>query len=185
MIWLAIVDKFRRLTRREQQFLLWGGVAALLILGYGLVVGVRTYSDRLAQLDRLAQNKESDLKAISALTTNYRQLRDEVSRLESKIDRDRGSFSLLSFLETTAAQTNLRSQIAYIRPQPATTVDAFREISVEVRVENVTLDQVVRLLGALEGSPHFIRIKNLHLRTRFSDSRYLDATLIVATYDRA
>ena len=179
-----IRERLSEMTRRERMFLIWGGGLALLILVYGLVAGADRYSSRLRDLDRLAQKKQQDLQALLGLTQNYEGLKRDVGQLEGKIDRDQGTFSLLAFLETTAAATDLRSKIASIKPQPLATVDIYRETSVEVRIENVTLEQVVRFLSALEAAPHFIKVKNVHLRTRFADARFMDATLLIASFEK-
>jgi len=61
-------------------------------------------------------------------------------------------------------------------------VEGFREMGVEVKVQNVTLEQAVRFLSSIDDSPHLIRVKQLRMRTRFSDSRFMDATFLTVTY---
>ena len=37
----------------------------------------------------------------------------------------------------------------------------------------------------LEQSPHVLKIRRLHLKTRYSDPNYLDAVFLLSTYERA
>lgn len=179
-----MLDRLKQLSGRERRFLLWGGGAAVLILFYGGVELGFGYADRMQELERLTTKKQEDARALSALAQEFRVKSAAVRQVEAKIERDKGAFSLLAFLETTAANTDLRSRIAHIRPQPASVTEGYRETAVEIKIDNVTLEQVVRLLAAIEGAPHFIKMKNLRLRTRFADKRFLDATLLVSTYEK-
>ena len=50
---------------------------------------------------------------------------------------------------------------------------------------NVRYSDLVRLLRALEQSPHVLKIKRLHLKTRYSDPNYLDAVFLLSSYEKA
>lgn len=177
-------DRLKQLTGRERRFLVWGGGAALLILVYGGVELGFGYADRMQELERLTAKKQEDARALAELAQEFRAKHAAVRQVETKIERDQGSFSLLAFLEATANNTDLRSRIAHIRPQPASLTEGYRETAVEIKLDNVTLEQVVRLLAAIDNAPHFVKVKNLRLRTRFADKRFLDATLLLSTYEK-
>jgi hypothetical protein len=55
---------------------------------------------------------------------------------------------------------------------------------VEVKVENISLDQAVVFLDAIERSNYFLRIKRLNIRTRSTDSKKLDITFVVSSYEK-
>jgi hypothetical protein len=57
-------------------------------------------------------------------------------------------------------------------------------VSAEVKVESVTLLQVVAYLAALDRAPQRIRVKYLRLKTRYADPKLLDGSLVVSTYER-
>jgi general secretion pathway protein M len=178
-------DYFDTRSPREKIFLLGGVVVVAGFLLYGLIQLPFAYQERMRTLDRLIAQKEADLKQLSELDARYQKMQDRVGRIETKIAQDRQGFSILSYLEEVATTVKIRSNIAYMRPQTLPQSGDYREVAVEVKVENAPLDQVVRFLTALEQSPHLLRIRRLHLKTRFADPNYLDAVFLLSTYEKA
>jgi len=180
-----IKDNFEARARREKIILLAGGAIVAGFLLYSLFQLPFAYLQRMETLDRLIVQKEDGLKQLAELKTQYQKLNDRVSRIETRIAQDREGFSLLSYLEETATTVSIRSNIAYMRPQTMPQSGGYREMSVEVKVENAPLGQIVRFLTALEQSPHVLKIRRLHLKTRFADPNYLDAVFLLSTYEKA
>ena len=176
---------FETRSRREQLFLLAAGVVVAGFLLYGLIRLPFTYQARMGSLDRLIFQKEADLKQLAELKAQYQKLNDQVSQIEAKISQNQQGFSLLSYLEEVATNVHIRSNIAYMRPQSLPLSGGYREVAVEVKVENAPLDQIIRLLTALEQSPHLLKVRRLHLKTRFADPNFLDAVFLLSTYEKA
>jgi Tfp pilus assembly protein PilO len=172
-----------RLTRRERIVLGLGGVALLGFVLGGLASLAERYQERMKSLERLVQQKQQDRATLVRLREDYVGIRQQVRELEERIDRDRGSFSLLSFMETLADRQAVRSSITSMRPQPASELDDYRELGVEIKMENVTLEQVVRFLSSIETSPHLIRVKRMRMRTRFANPQFMDVTFLATTYE--
>lgn len=171
-----------QLNKRERFILMIGG---LIILGFGLWSLARLplwYLDQMKTLERLIPQKQQERVTLSQLRQEYVGLKAQIGTLEDRIAEDRG-FSLLSYLESLANTLAVRPNIAHMRPQPPTEIDRYREVGVEIKVDNITLEQVVQLLSSLETSPHLIKIKNLRLRTRFADPRFMDVTFLATTYE--
>jgi len=178
-------DYFETRSRREKVVLLAGGVVVAGFLLYGLIQLPFAYQERMRTLDRLILQKEADLKQLAELKAQHQKLHDRVSRIETRVAQDRQGFSLLSYLEEVATTVKIRSNIAYMRPQTMPQTEGYREMAVEVKVENAPLEQIIRLLTALEQSPHVLKVRRLHLKTRFADPNYLDAVFLLSTYEKA
>ncbi len=187
----AIVNKLLsglrrdRLTRRERRVLIVGSLVGIGMLIYGLFSSTVFYLDRMKGLDRLIRQKEQTLVELARIRTEYALLSRQMSTVDDRIQKDQGRFSLLSYLESLSNTTQIRTRIAYMRPQPGMATDQYRETSVEMKVENVTLDQAVRFLSSIEQAPHVLKIKNLHFKTRFANPQFLDVTFLVSTYEKA
>lgn len=176
-------DIIDRLSRREKVFLAGGAVFFAILLLYGLSLTYSYLIERVDIKERLIQQKEKDLKEIVAIKDDYIQLRNRVSDIDAKIS-GRKEFSLPSFLEGLANSKNIRTNIAYMKPQTLPLSEEYRESIVEVKIDNIMLNQAIEVISAIENSPNLIRIKRLHMKTRFSDPTHMDIVLIVATFEK-
>jgi Tfp pilus assembly protein PilO len=183
----SLLARFKRdgITSRERLYLIIGGVSLIGLLIYGVYSAAGSYLDRMKGLDRLIRQKQEALTTLDQIQREYVRIKRQVGSLDERIQKDQGQFSLLSFLESLAGTADVRTRIAYMRPQAAVPMDPYREISVEMKIENVTLDQAVRFLSAIEQAPHVLKIKNLHFRTRYANPQFLDVTFLVSTYEKA
>ncbi|MBI5746867.1 MAG: hypothetical protein HZA13_07680 [Nitrospirae bacterium] len=176
-------DLIERLSRREKIFLAGGAAFFVLLLLYGLSLGYSYLTDRIDVKERLIQQKERDLKEIVTIKDDYIQLRDRVKEIDTKL-RERKEFSLLSFLEGLANSKDIRTNIAYMKPQTLPLSDEYRESIAEVKIDNILLNQAIEVISAIENSPNLIRIKRLSMKTRFSDPSHMDVILLVATIEK-
>jgi len=55
--------------------------------------------------------------------------------------------------------------------------------SVEMRVEKIDLNGLVRFIEAIETGPHMASTTRLRIKTRFDDPALLDTTLLVTTLE--
>jgi type II secretory pathway component PulM len=167
---------------RERVVLGVGAVIALGLAGYALVAD--PLMERSGRLDRRIVQRQDDLARVERLGAEYRVLAEQVAGLDRRIAAP-GSFALLSFLEETASAQQMRNRLTSIRPQPTQTLAPYREVIAEVKLESITLAQVVAYLGALDRAPQRVRVKLLRLKTRYADPKLLDGSLLVSTYERA
>lgn len=172
-----------RLNRREKLGVIGAGVVVAGALVY--VAAVAPVLGRLSELDARIARRQVELGQLAALRAQYAQLKAQVDQVEARIAEARGTFSILSFLEGQAVRLGIRDRIASMRPQTTPLFDRYRETAVEVRLERVSLNQLVNYLYQLEATPQRLVIKRLNIRTRFDNPAQLDVTFQVATYELA
>jgi hypothetical protein len=170
-----------RLSRRERWVV--GGGALLIFLLFGYLFILSPMLDRLKLFDQLIPRKEREMTELNDLAATYAALSSRLSEVEGRI-RPSADFSILSFVEETAGRTQVRGNIAYIRPLAFQTHEKIREVPVEVKVENLTLSRLVGFLSAVEQGPALLRVRRLSLKTRFADPQFMDATFVVSSYER-
>jgi general secretion pathway protein M len=172
---------WRERTDRERVVLGIGAAAAVLLAGYGLVVD--PLLERHSLLDRRIANRQEDLDRVARLAAEYRVAADQVAALDQRVSQP-GAFALLSFLEESASAQQIRNRLASIRPQPVQTLAPYREVTAEVKLEAITLAQIVAYLETLDRAPQRLRIKSLRLKTRYADPKLMDGSFVVSTYER-
>jgi type II secretory pathway component PulM len=173
----AIGDLWRRFSWREQLVLGWGAVTVIGLLLYMLAID--PLLQRMAMLDRLIPQKQKELEQLN-------RLREEYGRLKGQVDADVRSmgtnFSLTTFVEKTVLEQVGKSHLAGIKPQPEMPFEQYKEVAVEVRLEQVQLGQIVSFLSGLEQASQRLRVKRLEIKSRFNEPDLLDAAITIAVY---
>ncbi len=180
---LRRIDQFLiRLSTREKWMLGGGSIIALFLILYFSLVDPTL--QRMAQLDSLIPRKERDLQELLRLKQKFQEVSKEIRAIEKQLPEE-SRFSPLSFLEENAAKNKIKGNIAFIRPLAAQEHKSqYREVPVEVKVERVTLAQIIPFLAALENSTNRLRIKRLSMKTRFSNPDLMDVTFMVLSYEK-
>jgi hypothetical protein len=179
----ALTQRWKGLATRERAILIIGGAIGLLSLVYLMIVD--PWLEQLGRLRRQilrTQQHQSEIRSLGAQAMN---LRSRLAAVEAKLQAAEGRFSLLPFLEEAATATQVRNRIAAMQPQAAPPAQGFKEIAVEVRLEGVQLSELLALLVKIEDSPYLLQIKRVQLKPRFDAPHLLEATVLVATHEKA
>jgi general secretion pathway protein M len=167
------------LNPREKRILTVGGCFVGALLVYLLVIS--PYLKAVELLERRIAQKAEELQEVQTLQGEYLGLRDKVSTLETMV-RSTSGFSLLSFLENLAEKNDIKKQITYMKPVTSPAHEKYRESSVEMKVEGITLKQLVDYLHGIEQSREQIRIKRLNIAKK-RDGGYLDITFQASAFE--
>jgi len=176
------IDQFlMRLSGREKWMLGGGGLVAILLITYFTLVD--PVLQRMDKLEKLIPRKQQALRELRVLKEEYKEVTQKIEVIEKGLPAE-SAFSSLSFLEENAAKNRIRDNIAFIRPLSPQIKKPYREIPVEVKIENVDLVQIIPFLTAIEKAPQGLRIKRLAMKTRFSDPNKMDLTFLVLSYEK-
>lgn len=177
-----IAQYIKKLSQREKTILIMGLVAAIAIILYGSVLD--PVLDRYTNLDRLIRQKESQHKDILRLKGEYLFLKKEYTELEKAASRTREGFSPLTFMESVGAQAKIKDRVVSMKPIINPIGEDYRESSVEVKIERVVLEQIMKYLHIIEGSTYPLKVKTLHMKSRFDDPGLMDALVTVSFYEK-
>lgn len=140
--------------------------------------------DRRARSELQALTREKELREMIAYQIEYDQLQEENRRTAATLQKRPAGFSLFSFLDQLAGNTGIKSKIAYMKPSSVKDPDKKFSLSrVEIKLEEVTLDQVSRFLYRIETSPHLITVPRLSIMQKNQESGFLEAVLQVETLE--
>ncbi len=163
-----------KLSERDKNVLIYGGIAAALILLYALVVAP-LYADFARKRDAIPK-KERDLAEMRTMKEQYVEMRQRLQQLQAEAAR-RGP--LLTEIENITKRTNLTGKIVSLKPQAGVQAANFKENIVEVRLDNITLYDIINYVNQLEKAT--FRIRKLYFKPRFDNPKLLNATILVSS----
>jgi len=170
-----------QLSHREQLAVAVGSLAVLATILY---LGVVTpYRDALERLDGKIAARQRQIGEVESLRQDFQALQQRQTEAETRLNKGDAS-SLFPFVEGLIGQVASRENLVSMRPQPPASRGDLTEESVEVRLEKIRLDQVVRFLYAVDTADALMQVKNLRLKTRFDNRTLFDATLTVSAFGR-
>ena len=170
---------FQNLGTRERIFIIGAGVAVLLTLLFILVVDPML--SHATRLDRQIVSAQRDLQELHTLQREYQRQKNVLDGINAQLKRQK-NFAVFSRLEELAGRTGIQSKIVSMRPTASTPSGAYVEESVEIKMEGVTLDQLVQYLSQIENSPQFLKIKRLYLKPYLDNRQLLTAIFRVSTF---
>ena len=92
------------------------------------------------------------------------------------------NFTLFSYLEKAAGDAGIKDNIKYMKPSASTSKGSFKESLVEMKLEHITLGQMVGYLRLIEAPDKLVSIKRISIQSNTKETSYLDAILQVLTF---
>lgn len=170
----------QQLSRREQVMVGAAVVAVLLVVIWLGVID--PYREAMGRLDSQIRKRSSSLVEVKKLQQDVRRLRQQLSEVSGRKAMDG---PLFSYVETLTDQAGVRGNLASMRPQPATQQGDYRQQMVELKLEKITISQLVRFLFAIEYSGQGVQVKAMRIKRRFEDHSSLDVNLSVFTLEQS
>ncbi|MCP9456265.1 MAG: type II secretion system protein M [Nitrospira sp.] len=176
-------QRWHQLSHRERILVLAGGVIVGMSLLFVLVVD--PLLDSYDQLNRQEARKRKDLREFMVLAQEYTAKQAQLVQAEQRLPEAGGQFSLLAFLEEAAGAAKMRDHIAGMQPQVQPSSNGYEETAVDLRLENVSLPQVLDLLVAIDQAPYDLQVQHLKIRPKFDDPTRLETTIRVLSYAKS
>ncbi len=168
---------FGRLAPRERMML--SGLAAVVLI---FVVGVVGYFIQ-SGLEEIEEHNDAMRTALRDLERNkdaYMVQRQRIAALEVRIPQV--PIELNRLVETAASSVGVSiAESGEITPVSS---ERYVQRGVEVKLRKVTIEQLAKLLKALENSPHLVQVTRLSVATRWNQHQDLDVEMTISTYER-
>jgi len=140
--------------------------------------------DRKEVLERQRVARLQALEEIRNLRVEYEKLQRIADLSRSKLAAQKQDFSLFSFLDQTAGAAQIKPYIVYMKPSETVQKESgYRISSVEMKMEAIPLDRMIRYLHAVETSGHLVDVRRLSLTQTGKKEKYLDAILEIQTLE--
>jgi len=173
---------YHRLARRERVFL-WCGV--IFVCSFLVFQGiVSPYLEARQKLERSLLRKKNDMLEMEILQSQYRDLRERQGEISRMIDQRRTGFSLFSFLEQQANAVRVKDRVTYMKPSTSELDDGYQEAAVEMKLEQITLKQLVDFLTRVESLEQVVLVKRLAVQKNKKENDLLDVVANIITFEK-
>ena len=170
-----------RLEKREKYILLFG---VFFVLGFIVLQAmVLPYVEARQTMTRSLSRNETELVDIQLLRQEYLELKSRQGDIEKRLTERTPGFSLFSFLEEQAAATKVKNRVTYMKPTANEIDEGFNESIVEMKMERVTLDQLVAFLVKIESEEKIVSIQRISIQENGQEEGLLDTVLSIKTFE--
>jgi general secretion pathway protein M len=169
-----------QLAKREKNLVSLAVVVIILALVIQLVV--MPFVNRRGRYESNVATMQRNLLEMMNLRQEYLALQVDSDVLGQRLARRAENFTLFSFLEKAAGSAGVKENIKYMKPSAVTGKGPFKESLVEMKLERITLGQMVGYLQRIESPAELVSIKRISIQSNKKESQYLDAILQVLTF---
>jgi general secretion pathway protein M len=172
-----------KLAKRERYFM-WAG-AGCLVLFLTVQFVVFPFFDKKERLENQLKTKQKDLDEIVRLRAEYATYEKGSQGIQRALSSRKKGFTLFSFLEEAAGAAEVKEHIKYMKPSSTSSTGPYKESTVEMKLEGITLEQLVKYLHRIESPEDLVNIKRITISRNKKEEGYLDAILQVLTFQQA
>lgn len=169
------------LQRREKIIV---GVAAG-VIGVLLILQLIIFPilDRRTSMSKRIVARTQALAEIKRLAAEYQAVTRGAHNNEAQLKNRAKGFTLFAFLDTLAGKSGIKQNIIYMKPSSSNLKNSPYSLSmVEMKINNLTMEQLVSFLHGVETSPELIWIKRVSLAKGEKEGELLNAVLLVETF---
>jgi hypothetical protein len=174
-----ITNAYQRLSSRERR-LLEGAVGVMIAIAFYSLVWQPLQASQV-ELAKRIQVKQRELVEMQQMRETYLDLLNQFELRQKIIDKADPKFALFPHIESTVSQVlGGRDKIASMNPQNKDLGGAYREESVELKLNGVSLQQLEDLMYHIEKGAEPLRLTRLQVKKRARDPQTFDITATVS-----
>jgi len=169
------------ISSRERRVLLAGGAVLALVL---LILGIDAVYNSYDALQTSIQEARERLRTTAHLRDQYLETQERLEQIQSRLSQSQEGFSLMSYIEELATQEQIRGNMGGAKQKTSPLGEQYKEDSVDIELEDITLPSLVSFVHKIENSPHLLRVKRLKVKPRYDNRNLLHVTMTVSTYSK-
>ena len=176
----TLKERWQHFSQRERIIVAAGGAVVAATLAFLLIIDPLMAT--IDKLDRQARRKLKDSQELALVAQEYVVKQARIAKLAQRMPIPPAQFSLLAFMEEATTTAQIRDRITGMQPQAPIVVQGYQETAVDLRLDGVSLPQILALLVAIEQAPYDVQVHHLQLKPKYDNPVNLDATLRIVTY---
>lgn len=169
-----------QLAKREKYLI--SLAVSVIVLALVIQLGIMPFVEKREQYNNKVTANQKNLQEMVTLRQEYLVLQQGSDILAQRLAKRPKSFTLFSFLEKAAGDAGVKENIKSMKPSASTTKGPFKESLVEMKLERITLGQMVGYLKLVESPDMLVSIKRISIQSNKKETQYLDAILQVLTF---
>lgn len=177
------MKQWKRLSRRDRTALIIGAAAVLVFVV--VQFGVTPFLEWRDRLNRTLRSQSAALAEMREMEGEYAARKARSEAFARQFAQRPGGFTLFSFLDQLAGQTDIKNHIAYMKPSKSEEPDSPYTVSkVELKLEGINLKQLTPYLHRVEveNADKMVFVRRMSI-TRKGDKGLIDVILQVETYE--
>jgi len=172
-----------KLGTRERTFVVGG--AGLLALFALIQFALVPFFENKKKVNSALDRQEKILKEMIVLSKEYESLKEDTEVMKGALERRSPDFTLFSFLERKAREAGVRQNIKSMNTTRGMTTGAYEETLVDIRLEKLTLKQLVQLLYYADSPEDAVGVKKINVNKSKESPEYLTVVVQMVTYQPA
>jgi general secretion pathway protein M len=173
---------FKNLNKRERYgIMLAAGVIVIFLIA---VFIIEPFLSRSANMKNSLQAKADMLVEMQRMQSEYNSLTQQATMSISRFQRRPKGFTLYSFMDRLAGESGIKDRISYMKPSKTAQKNSPYKISrVEMKLDEITLEQLANYLYGVETSQNMVQIKKISISKKDREQGLLTAVLQVETVE--
>jgi general secretion pathway protein M len=169
-----------QLAKREKYFI----TLAAIVIAIALVIqfAIVPFFEKREMYRNNVAVKQDNLQQMVALRQEYLLLQQNSDTLAQRLTNRPKNFTLFSFLEKAAGDAGVMDNIKSMKPSASTGKGPFKESLVEMKLERITLGQMVGYLRLIESPETLVSVKRISIQANKKETQFLDVILQVLTF---
>jgi general secretion pathway protein M len=140
------------------------------------------FFENRTRIRRGLKAKEKGLEEIVNLRDEYQAYQKGSQGIQQRLASREQGFTLFSFLEKAACEAEVKARIKYMKPSVSSGTGPYKESMVEMKLEAITLQQLVGYMYRIESPDNLVNIKRISISQNKKEQGYLDAIIQVLTF---
>ena len=179
---MTLLAKFNTLNRRERYAIM----ATIGVIGIFLIAQfiVEPIFSRTEQKRKNLRAKAVMLEQMQKYQAEYEELTRMANISKSRYRKRQKGFTLFSFMDQLAGEAGIKDRISYMRPTTTVQKNSSYKLSrVEMKLDDVTLEQLTSYLYGIETSKNMVIVKKLSITKKEKDEGLVNVILQVETLE--
>jgi hypothetical protein len=178
----AARGRYQKLEPRERVLVQVAGALVALFIAFNLVY--LPIQSALGGLGDRIQERQHDAVEVAHMMRAYQRLRVDLATMRTRTVAASGDFSLFSVVEQALTRSPGKDKIGSITPAQKAIPGGMTQYSVELKLNAVSLPQVVDTLYGLSALNVPVTVSTLHVTRRSQDSHTFDVEMTCVALGR-